>query len=309
MQASAARWLARWARPRAVEALPVRLDRRRVYVLPTRFGLFYAALVFTMALGALNYNNNPALLLALLLLGLALTGGALAQQAAAPGIARVQGVAADHQGHGHAQHQRHAGVVDRGEPPRAHGGARLHRALVYEQQVAADVSIDNTQNAQGGYFAPTVFLSQGKTPEQGEQALSRELAKLRDAPVSAAELEEAGLPYTIIGLGGMLYVPEVADVVAMLRMVADPTAGAAAMRVLTGPRWRLGGRDVTALWRRAVELASLTPAAFAALGHPRRVSSTMHAGARRRPRCASRLRSGARAPGPCLCWLAWWRAS
>ena len=54
MQASAARWLAQWARPRAVEALPVRLDRRRVYVLPTRFGLFYAALVFTMALGALN---------------------------------------------------------------------------------------------------------------------------------------------------------------------------------------------------------------------------------------------------------------
>lgn len=55
------------ARPRAPEILPARLDRRRVYVLPTRFGLFYAALVFTMLLGALNYNNNPALLLALLL--------------------------------------------------------------------------------------------------------------------------------------------------------------------------------------------------------------------------------------------------
>ncbi len=48
--------------------------------------------------------------------------------------------------------------------------------------------------------------------------------------------------------------PEVADVVAMLRLVADPGAGAAAMRVLTGPRWRLGGRDIAALWRRAVEL-------------------------------------------------------
>ncbi|WP_368562008.1 DUF58 domain-containing protein [Pseudoxanthomonas sp. UTMC 1351] len=55
------------ARPRHAEALPVRLDRRRVYVLPTKFGLFFAALLFTMALGALNYNNNPALLLALLL--------------------------------------------------------------------------------------------------------------------------------------------------------------------------------------------------------------------------------------------------
>ena len=55
------------ARPRAPEALPVKLDRRRVYVLPTRFGLFFTALLLAMLLGALNYNNNPALLLALLL--------------------------------------------------------------------------------------------------------------------------------------------------------------------------------------------------------------------------------------------------
>lgn len=43
------------------------LDRRRIYVLPTRFGLFVTALLLAMLLGALNYNNNPALLLALLL--------------------------------------------------------------------------------------------------------------------------------------------------------------------------------------------------------------------------------------------------
>lgn len=55
------------ARPRAAEALPVKLDRRRVYVLPSRFGLFFGALLFAMLLGALNYNNNPALMLALLL--------------------------------------------------------------------------------------------------------------------------------------------------------------------------------------------------------------------------------------------------
>jgi len=54
-------------RPRAPERLPVRIGRRRIYVLPTRFGLFYALLVAAMLLGALNYNNNPALLLALLL--------------------------------------------------------------------------------------------------------------------------------------------------------------------------------------------------------------------------------------------------
>ncbi|WP_313275525.1 DUF58 domain-containing protein [Stenotrophomonas sp.] len=60
------------ARPRQPEALPVRLDRRRIYVLPTGFGLFLAALLAVMLLGGLNYNNNPALLLALLLAATAL---------------------------------------------------------------------------------------------------------------------------------------------------------------------------------------------------------------------------------------------
>ena len=45
------------------------IDRKRVYVLPTRFGGFFALLIAAMGLGALNYNNNPAFLLALLLAG------------------------------------------------------------------------------------------------------------------------------------------------------------------------------------------------------------------------------------------------
>ncbi|MGB9099485.1 MAG: DUF58 domain-containing protein, partial [Stenotrophomonas indicatrix] len=65
--ASHARRLLQLARPRTPETLPQRLDRRRIYVLPTRFGLFVACLLVAMLLGALNYNNNPALLLALLL--------------------------------------------------------------------------------------------------------------------------------------------------------------------------------------------------------------------------------------------------
>lgn len=66
-------------RPRRREALPARFDRRRIYVLPTGFGAFYAALLATMLLGALNYNNNPALLLALLLAGAGLASLIAAQ--------------------------------------------------------------------------------------------------------------------------------------------------------------------------------------------------------------------------------------
>lgn len=72
-------WALVWTRPRDPEALPVRLNSRRIYVLPTRFGMFYAALLFTMLLGALNYNNNPALLLGLLLAGAGLASLVAAQ--------------------------------------------------------------------------------------------------------------------------------------------------------------------------------------------------------------------------------------
>ncbi|KAA0024037.1 UvrD-helicase domain-containing protein [Antrihabitans cavernicola] len=74
------------------------------------------------------------------------------------------------------------------------------------------------------------------------------------APVAEA-LRAKGLPVEIVGLGGLLHTPEVADVVAMLRLIADPAAGAAAVRVLTGSRWQLGVADLRALWRRASELS------------------------------------------------------
>ena len=96
------------------------------------------------------------------------------------------------------------------------------------------------------------------------------------APVADA-LRARGIPVEVVGLAGLLSIPEVADVVAMLRLVADPTSGAAAMRVLTGPRWRLGGRDITALWQRALALAA-APAAPGSGEAPSAESIAMAAG-------------------------------
>ncbi|MDH6196684.1 DNA helicase-2/ATP-dependent DNA helicase PcrA [Mycobacterium frederiksbergense] len=75
-----------------------------------------------------------------------------------------------------------------------------------------------------------------------------------DAAPMAEALNARGVPVEVVGVAGLLAVPEVADLVAMLRLVADPAAGSAVMRVLTGPRWRFGARDIAALWRRAREL-------------------------------------------------------
>ena len=72
-----------------------------------------------------------------------------------------------------------------------------------------------------------------------------------DAAPMAEALVAQGVPVEVVGLTGLLGLPEVADTVAMLRLVADPTAGPAALRVLTGPRWRLGAHDLVVLWRRA----------------------------------------------------------
>lgn len=85
-----------------------------------------------------------------------------------------------------------------------------------------------------------------------------------DAGPMAEALTARGVPVEVVGLAGLLSIPEVADLVAMLRLVADPMAGAAAIRVLTGPRWRLGARDLVALWRRALTLDGTRPAAATA---------------------------------------------
>ncbi len=84
-----------------------------------------------------------------------------------------------------------------------------------------------------------------------------------DAAPIADALRARGIPVEVVGLAGLLAIPEVAEVVAMLRLVADPTAGAAAMWVLTGSRWRLGARDLAALWQRARALGGAVPAAEA----------------------------------------------
>ncbi len=54
-------------RLRQAETLPIRLHRHRIYVLPTRYGLAFALMLFVMLMAALNYGNNPALLLTSLL--------------------------------------------------------------------------------------------------------------------------------------------------------------------------------------------------------------------------------------------------
>jgi uncharacterized protein (DUF58 family) len=75
MQLAAARkverWAASWVRRRQGEdPLAVVLKRRRIYILPTRFGAVFGAMVFAMLLGSLNYGASLGFMLTFLLAGL-----------------------------------------------------------------------------------------------------------------------------------------------------------------------------------------------------------------------------------------------
>ncbi|MBS0581804.1 MAG: DUF58 domain-containing protein [Proteobacteria bacterium] len=67
LQGLAERRLPALTRLKSAETLPILLHRRRIYVVPSRFGLIYSAMLLVMLIGSLNYANNPALLLTCLL--------------------------------------------------------------------------------------------------------------------------------------------------------------------------------------------------------------------------------------------------
>ena len=89
-----------------------------------------------------------------------------------------------------------------------------------------------------------------------------------DAPFSAAvlvrknrhsaEVAEAlgarGVPFEVVGVGGLLDIPEVADTLAVATMLVRPADSAAALRILGGPAVGLGLADLAALASRAVNL-------------------------------------------------------
>jgi len=60
--------MAAWIRRRqGPDRDPIKLTRGRIYILPTRLGYAYAAMLFAMAAGGMNYNNNLGLGFAFLL--------------------------------------------------------------------------------------------------------------------------------------------------------------------------------------------------------------------------------------------------
>ncbi|MGW2271295.1 UvrD-helicase domain-containing protein [Streptomyces yangpuensis] len=75
-----------------------------------------------------------------------------------------------------------------------------------------------------------------------------------------AVLVDRDVPVEVVGLSGLLHLPEVADLVAVCEVLQDPGANASLVRLLIGPRWRIGARDLALLGRRARLLVGRSPA-------------------------------------------------
>jgi uncharacterized protein (DUF58 family) len=63
---------ARVIRRHGRDSLPISIHRRRIYILPTRFGIMLAAILAAMLIAGLNYNSNLAIAFAFLMASMAL---------------------------------------------------------------------------------------------------------------------------------------------------------------------------------------------------------------------------------------------
>ncbi len=77
------------------------------------------------------------------------------------------------------------GVLSTGE------SSRLYRSLVYDKQIAAQIGSNPDFAQQAGNLTAYAIMADGHAPDEGIAALREEIARLRDQPVTEAELEEA----------------------------------------------------------------------------------------------------------------------
>ncbi|MFE4837623.1 ATP-dependent helicase [Arthrobacter sp. NPDC056691] len=87
----------------------------------------------------------------------------------------------------------------------------------------------------------------GSSPEPRVQPAMAVLCRRRaQMECLRKEFEATGIPYEIVGLGGLLDTPEIVDLVSTLRVLADPGRSDSLMRLLAGARWRIGPADLMA---------------------------------------------------------------
>ncbi|TBN57316.1 ATP-dependent helicase [Glaciihabitans arcticus] len=110
-----------------------------------------------------------------------------------------------------------------------------------------DISVTETLLEEAATTA--VWLKQRLVPnEKGELPSAAMLFRTRSTQRFFIEaLRTHDVPFHVLGIGGLMAEPEIADLVSALAVINDPTAGTELIRLLAGSRWRLGVRDLKVL--------------------------------------------------------------
>jgi DNA helicase II / ATP-dependent DNA helicase PcrA len=156
-----------------------------------------------------------------------------------------------------------ANTLIRGIAPERRGMEKVLRP--FEQRgdgdVTADLVVSDTVEAESiAEEIKTVAGAEG-TGIDGVQVPWKEVAILcrskRLFGKLLSALKERDVPVEVVGLAGLLETPEVNDLLAHMKMIAQPGENVPFARVAMGPRWRIHFRDMAALARWAARNTNL----------------------------------------------------
>ena len=106
------------------------------------------------------------------------------------------------------------------------------------------IQIDFSQDIETEAKVSAGWFKQRLTNDSTAALLMRKRSQM---PTFVAALEAEGLEVEVVGLGGLLEMPEVVDLVSALKVIHSPASGSALIRLLAGPRWRIGAKDLERL--------------------------------------------------------------
>ncbi|HEU5001313.1 MAG TPA: UvrD-helicase domain-containing protein [Actinomycetota bacterium] len=139
-------------------------------------------------------------------------------------------------------------------PPGRRPGRELH-AHPANGEGWVGVKLTADQDAEAAFIAREIErLHSGGEPGAWSECAILVRRKAHIRPIHDA-LRERGIPVDVVGLAGLLEVPEVLDAIAWLRVVNDPgpASNRWLARLLLGPRLRIHYRDVALLARWAAK--------------------------------------------------------
>jgi DNA helicase-2/ATP-dependent DNA helicase PcrA len=108
---------------------------------------------------------------------------------------------------------------------------------------------ENSELEAAGIAERLEKLWKAKIATDSEETFAVLVRNRKQIPQIESALRALDVPVEVLGIGGLLQVPEVTDVFTLLKVLVDAEAGSALMRHLTSPRLAIGVQDIAALGR------------------------------------------------------------